>query len=88
MCLFTLVGHDNWVRGVVFHPGGKFIVSASDDKSLRVWDTRNKRCMKTLEAHQHFCTSLGKHLSSQITVHSFFVWKKKKEIYTIFPVAL
>jgi len=61
MCLFTLVGHDNWVRGVVFHPGGKFIVSASDDKSLRVWDTRNKRCMKTLEAHQHFCTSLGKY---------------------------
>jgi platelet-activating factor acetylhydrolase IB subunit alpha len=60
MCLFTLVGHDNWVRGVVFHPGGKFIVSASDDKSLRVWDTRNKRCQKTLEAHQHFCTSLGK----------------------------
>ncbi|PSN53308.1 Lissencephaly-1 [Blattella germanica] len=60
MCLFTLVGHDNWVRGVVFHPGGKFIVSASDDKTLRVWDTRNKRCMKTLEAHQHFCTSLGK----------------------------
>jgi platelet-activating factor acetylhydrolase IB subunit alpha len=59
MCLFTLVGHDNWVRGVVFHPGGKFIVSASDDKTLRVWDTRNKRCMKTLEAHQHFCTSLG-----------------------------
>jgi platelet-activating factor acetylhydrolase IB subunit alpha len=61
MCLFTLVGHDNWVRGVIFHPGGKFIVSASDDKSLRVWDTRNKRCMKTLEAHQHFCTSLGKY---------------------------
>lgn len=62
MCLFTLVGHDNWVRGVVFHPGGKFIVSASDDKSLRVWDTRSKRCQKTLEAHQHFCTSLGKYV--------------------------
>lgn len=62
VCLFTLVGHDNWVRCIVFHPGGKFIVSASDDKTLRVWDTRNKRVMKTLEAHLHFCTSVGSYL--------------------------
>lgn len=61
VCLFTLMGHDNWVRGIVFHPGGKFIVSASDDKTLRVWDTRNKRVMKTLEAHVHFCTSVGEY---------------------------
>lgn len=60
LCLFTLIGHDNWVRGVVFHPGGKYIISASDDKTLRVWDIRNKRNMKTLDAHSHFCTSLGK----------------------------
>ena len=60
LCLFTLAGHDNWVRGIVFHPGGKYMISASDDKTLRVWDLRNKRCMKTLYAHQHFCTSLGK----------------------------
>lgn len=78
MCLFTLVGHDNWVRGVVFHPGGKFIVSASDDKSLRVWDTRNKRCMKTLEAHQHFCTSLGKYRDCLIC-NSLIPWVEKEE---------
>lgn len=64
IALFVLVGHDNWVRGVVFHPGGKFLISASDDKTLRVWDLRNKRCSKTLDAHKHFCTSLGK----------FFFW--------------
>ena len=54
------VGHDNWVRGLVFHPGGKYIVSASDDKTLRIWDIANKRNSKTLDAHQHFVTSLGK----------------------------
>ncbi|KAF5892619.1 clustered mitochondria protein isoform X1, partial [Clarias magur] len=58
MCLMTLVGHDNWVRGVLFHPGGKFIVSCADDKTLRIWDYKNKRCMKTLSAHEHFVTSL------------------------------
>lgn len=67
VCLILLAGHDNWVRGVVFHPGGKFLISASDDKTLRVWDVRNKRCQKTLEAHKHFCTSLGLYsISSQI----------------------
>jgi len=58
-CLFTLIGHDNWVRGVAWHPGGKYIISASDDKTIRVWDVVNKRCFKTLEAHSHFCTTIG-----------------------------
>lgn len=57
---FPQVGHDNWVRGVLFHPGGRFIVSCADDKTLRIWDFKNKRCMKTLSAHEHFVTSLGK----------------------------
>ncbi len=58
-CRFQ-VGHDNWVRGIIVHPGGKFIVSCADDKTLRIWDYKNKRCMKTLSAHEHFVTSLGK----------------------------
>lgn len=57
---FLQVGHDNWVRGVLVHPGGRFIVSCADDKTLRIWDYKNKRCMKTLCAHEHFVTSLGK----------------------------
>lgn len=80
VCLFTLVGHDNWVRCIVFHPGGKFIVSASDDKTLRVWDTRNKRVMKTLEAHVHFCTSVGSYLFS-LSFLFFFSIDQKKKIY-------
>jgi len=56
------VGHDNWVRGLLFHPSGKYIVSVADDKTIRVWDVKNKRNCKTLEAHQHFVTSLGAQL--------------------------
>lgn len=63
-CLFTLIGHDNWVRGVCWHPGGKYIISVSDDKTLRVWDIVNKRCYKTVDAHSHFCTSLDFHSKS------------------------
>jgi platelet-activating factor acetylhydrolase IB subunit alpha len=62
-CLFSLVGHDNWVRGLAWHPGGKYLLSASDDKSLRVWDIAHKRCTKRLEGHAHFCTSIDFHKS-------------------------
>ncbi|XP_071501931.1 lissencephaly-1 homolog isoform X4 [Diadema antillarum] len=67
-CIMTLTGHDNWVRGALFHPGGKYIISVADDKTLRVWDYKNKRCMKTLEAHQHFATSLDFHRSAPFVI--------------------
>jgi len=56
----TLVGHDNWIRALVFHPGGRYLLSVSDDKTMRCWDlTQDGKCVKTLEdAHGHFVTSL------------------------------
>jgi platelet-activating factor acetylhydrolase IB subunit alpha len=55
-------GHDNWIRGIVFHPSGKFLLSASDDKTIRVWELSTGRCLKTVEAHGHFvqCLSWGR----------------------------
>jgi platelet-activating factor acetylhydrolase IB subunit alpha len=52
----TLVGHDNWVRGLVFHPGGKYLLSVSDDKTMRCWDlSQEGKLVKTLDdAHGHF----------------------------------
>jgi platelet-activating factor acetylhydrolase IB subunit alpha len=62
-CLVTLTGHDNWVRGVAFHPSGKFLYSCSDDKSIRVWDNATKRChKKLLDAHAHFVTCMAVNL--------------------------
>ncbi|CAH8536906.1 unnamed protein product [Schistosoma guineensis] len=58
ICLFVLIGHDNWVRQLVFHPHGRLLLSASDDKTIRIWDLKNRRCHKTLNAHSHFVTSL------------------------------
>lgn len=59
-CIKTLVGHDNWVRGLVFHPGGKYLISASDDYTLRCWDlTQEGKCVKTLTGvHGHFVSAI------------------------------
>ncbi|KAL3417806.1 nuclear distribution protein pac-1a [Phlyctema vagabunda] len=56
----TLIGHDNWVRGLVFHPGGKYLLSVSDDKTLRCWDlSQEGRLAKTLDgAHGHFISCI------------------------------
>lgn len=43
----------------MFHPSGKFLLSASDDKTLKVWDLKSGRCMKTMEAHSHFVTCIA-----------------------------
>lgn len=59
-CLATLVGHDNWVRALVFHPSGKYLLSVSDDKTLRCWDlSQGGKCVKVLgDVHERFVTCL------------------------------
>ena len=67
-CLLTLSGHDNWVRGVAFHPlaNGRYLLSVADDKTMRIWDLKQRRLYKTLEsAHQHFVTTLDIHRGAQ-----------------------
>jgi platelet-activating factor acetylhydrolase IB subunit alpha len=56
----TLIGHDNWVRALVFHPGGKYLLSCGDDKMILCWDlTQEGRCVKRVEdAHGHFVASM------------------------------
>lgn len=40
VCLHTFAAHENWVRAVLFHPSHKYIISASDDKTVRVLDIK------------------------------------------------
>ena len=45
------------MRALVFAPGGKHLVSVSDDKTMRTWDLASGRCVRTVEAHAHFVTA-------------------------------
>ncbi|CAM9899594.1 unnamed protein product [Choristocarpus tenellus] len=70
-CMFFCAqsNHDNWVRNVLFHPSGAFILSCSDDRSIRVSDIKTGRNARTLEdAHGHFVTSLAMHKSAPFVV--------------------
>lgn len=50
----------------MFHPSGKYLLSASDDHTIRVWELATGRCVKTVQAHSHFvaCMAWGRQSTS------------------------
>uniref|UniRef100_L2FAN5 Sulfur metabolite repression control protein n=1 Tax=Colletotrichum fructicola (strain Nara gc5) TaxID=1213859 RepID=L2FAN5_COLFN len=48
---FCLRGHEDWVNHVRLDPGSQTVFSASDDCTVRLWDLRNKTCIKVFEGH-------------------------------------
>ncbi|CAH2089967.1 unnamed protein product [Euphydryas editha] len=40
-------GHDALVRSADFDPSGQYIVSGSDDGTVKVWETQTGRCLRT-----------------------------------------
>jgi hypothetical protein len=49
--LHTLKGHMRSVQSVVFSPDGKWLASASYDKTVKVWDAASGQPVRTLTAH-------------------------------------
>ncbi|MFN6497512.1 MAG: eIF2A-related protein [Nostoc sp. DedQUE01] len=48
-----LTGHQDSVRNASFSPDGKLIVTASNDKTARVWDTSTGKLLSELKGHQN-----------------------------------
>jgi WD40 repeat protein len=47
-CLQTLEGHSDWVRSVAFSHDSSWLVSVSDDKTVKIWDASSGACLQTL----------------------------------------
>jgi WD40 repeat protein len=47
----ALTGHTDRVNALAFSPDGSFVVSASDDRTLNVWNPRNGELIETLSGH-------------------------------------
>ncbi|MBN4003713.1 NB-ARC domain-containing protein [Nostoc sp. LPT] len=50
--LLTLEGHTNWIRSVAFSPDGEILVSGSDDKTVRLWNTTTGQFLRSLQGHK------------------------------------
>lgn len=86
--MVRLAGHENWVRSLLFVPGGagRFLVSCADDKTIRVWDLSKRRQVCQLDAaHQGFISGIDWHPSEMLMVSASTdrdvkVWKCKKSL--------
>lgn len=47
----TLAGHADWITAVALTPDGRYAVSGSYDRSLKLWDIRTGAEIKTLMGH-------------------------------------
>jgi len=50
---FTLQGHQRGVNCVEYAPTGEkpYLISGSDDRTVRIWDYQTKHCIQTLSGH-------------------------------------
>eukprot|EP00927_Polykrikos_kofoidii_P056085 TRINITY_DN5026_c0_g1_i1.p1 TRINITY_DN5026_c0_g1~~TRINITY_DN5026_c0_g1_i1.p1 ORF type:complete len:911 (+),score=145.22 TRINITY_DN5026_c0_g1_i1:55-2733(+) len=56
---FTLNGHAKGVNCVEYAPGGEkpYIISGSDDRTVKIWDYQTKQCIQTLSGHTNNISS-------------------------------
>jgi len=53
------VGHNNHITATQFSPNGKFLASSSADNTLKLWDVKTKRLIRTFNGHTNAVRSLA-----------------------------
>ncbi|KAG6990367.1 hypothetical protein FOFC_02442 [Fusarium oxysporum] len=57
-CLLTLEGHSREVNSVVFSHDSKKVASASNDKTIRIWNAETGECERELKGHSREVNSV------------------------------
>ena len=67
-CIFTLLGHLDYIRTTTFHHEYPWILSASDDQTIRIWNWQSRTCICVLTGHNHYVMCAQFHPSDDIVV--------------------
>lgn len=67
-CLFTLLGHLDYIRTVEFHAEYPWIVSASDDQTIRIWNWQSRSSIGVLTGHNHYVMCARFHHKDDLVV--------------------
>src|SRR5919205_2034576 len=74
------MGHRMFVYNVAFDPEGRTLASASDDRTVKLWDTGDWKLLRTLEGHTHSVDAVafskdGRLLASRENDGTVRVWR-------------
>ncbi|KAK4141539.1 WD40-repeat-containing domain protein [Dichotomopilus funicola] len=58
-CLQTLEGHSESVSSVAWSHNATWLASASEDKTVKIWDPATGQCVSTLEGHSGYVRSVA-----------------------------
>ena len=79
MLLMTLVGHEREVTALCIDVGGQWLLSASDDGTIRVWDQRQGQLLHVFHHRQLGARAVSSDRDGTMAVSGgadgmFYVW--------------
>jgi len=55
----TMEHHTDWINDIVVCERGDYLISASNDQSLKVWSAKKSSCLSTLRTHKDYVSCLA-----------------------------
>lgn len=75
--LQILKGHDSWVTCAIFSKDDRYIISSSDDRTVKLWNIETGECLKTfthMERVNSVCWGASKKYIVSASRENIFIW--------------